>query len=398
MPSCTAVIPARGGSKGLPRKNTLDLAGHPLVAHAILAAKTARHIDAVYVSTDDAEIAAIARRYGAGVIDRPEALSGATASSESAVLHALEELGQRGEPNCELVMMIQCTSPLTIAEDLDGLVETLLHDGSDSAFIAVPFHHFLWRRGEGGAAEGINHEGAKRKRRQDLEPQYLENGAAYVMRTALFRETGERFCGRTSVHVVDASRSLEIDDAVDFARAAATLDELRLDRLVEQLPVDVQALVMDFDGVFTDNTVYVLEDGREAVRASRGDGMGLSMLRATGMPLFILSKERNPVVTARANKLKIECQQSTDDKLPAMMAWLEARGIEPASAVYVGNDVNDLECLRAAGCGVVPSDAHPRALAAADVVLSQPGGGGALRELCDLILARRATAGASGST
>jgi N-acylneuraminate cytidylyltransferase len=388
VPSCTAIIPARGGSRGVPRKNVRDLGGIPLVAHAIRAALEARHVSTVWVSTDDPEIAEVARRYGAGVVERPEALAGSTASSESALVHAVEWLREAGHPVGDLLMMIQCTSPLTTSEDLDGAVEELVASGADSCFLAAPFHHFIWERDADGRARGVNHEGSKRKRRQDLEPQFIENGAAYVMRTDLFMETRERFCGTTVVHVVDAARTLEIDDPVDFVRAEATLRARREGARAGDLPDPLHAVVMDFDGVFTDNHVYVFEDGREAVRADRGDGMGLELLGRLGIPMVILSKERNPVVTARARKLGIECHQSMEKKLPSLRSWLEARGLELAHTVYVGNDVNDLECLRAVGCGVVPADAHPRAREAAQVVLERNGGDGALRELCDLILDR----------
>jgi YrbI family 3-deoxy-D-manno-octulosonate 8-phosphate phosphatase len=391
-PECLAVIPARGGSKGVPRKNVRDLAGKPLVAHTIQAALGAARITRVVVSTDDAEIAAAARRWGAGVVERPAEISGDKATSESAVLHALDSLREQGGYEPELVMLIQCTSPLTTAADLDGLVETLQNERADSAFAAAPFHHFLWRRGPDGAAQGINHEGKKRKRRQDLEPQFLENGAAYVMRTELFRQSHERFCGRTVPFVMDAERTLEIDDPLDFVKAEAVLRARATQTLSMLLPSPLGAVVFDFDGVLTDNRVFVFEDGREAVSCDRGDGLGLTMLRNAGVRMLILSKEQNPVVSARAKKLRIECLQGIDDKPRALSAWLAEHGLAPSSIVYVGNDVNDLECMRLAGCAVAPSDAHSEALRAATYVLALPGGKGAVRELCDAILAARPAA------
>jgi len=385
-PTCLAVIPARGGSKGVPRKNVRDLAGRPLIAHAIGAALAAGRVDRVAVSTDDAEIAAVARYFGAEVIDRPAELAGDTASSESALLHALDVVRDADGVDPELVMMIQCTSPLTTAADLDGAVARLLDAGAESCFSAVPFHHFLWTEGPDGA-EGVHHDGATRKRRQDLErPPLLENGAVYVMRTAAFREAGTRFCGKTVIFEADAARALEIDDPVDFAKAEAVLRHAARDAV--DLPAPPSAVIFDFDGVFTDNGVYVREDGVEAVYCSRGDGMGVGLLRARGVPMLILSKEQNPVVTARAKKLKLECLQGIDDKLPALLAWLDGRGLDPARAIFVGNDVNDLECMRGVGFGACPSDAHDAAKATARLVLSRPGGRGAVRELCDLLVAR----------
>lgn len=384
-PSCVAVIPARGGSKGLPRKNVRELLGKPLIAYAIEAARAARSVTRVVVSTDDAEIAQVARRFGADVFDRPAELATDTASSESVLIHALGTLGEE-EALPDLVMMIQCTSPLTTTDDLDATVARLVEADAQSCFTAAPFHHFLWTEGPDGA-RGVHHDGRTRRRRQDLEAPLLENGAVYVMRTQAFLEEGTRFCGRTVICVTDPARTLEIDDAADFARAEAALRFAQTRSVIAALPTPPSALVFDFDGVFTDNAVYVREDGVESVRCDRGDGLGLGLLRDAGVPLLVLSKERNPVVAARMAKLGLEHLQGVDDKLPRLMAWLESRGLDPAQAIYVGNDVNDLACMRAIGSSVCPSDAHEAAKAAARLVLQRPGGHGAVRELCDLVLA-----------
>lgn len=145
---------------------------------------------------------------------------------------------------------------------------------------------------------------------------------------------------------------------------------------------------MDFDGVFTDNRVMVDQDGREAVLCNRSDGLGLERLKGLGVPLLVLSKERNPVVQARCNKLKIDCLQSIDDKGPALAAWCADRGIALANVIFVGNDINDLPCLEVAGCAVAVADSYDEVLDAADVVLTKPGGHGALRELADALRRR----------
>ncbi|QDU71393.1 3-deoxy-D-manno-octulosonate 8-phosphate phosphatase KdsC [Mucisphaera calidilacus] len=159
---------------------------------------------------------------------------------------------------------------------------------------------------------------------------------------------------------------------------------------VERLPSPVRALICDFDGVLTDNRVIVREDGLESVVCDRSDGLGLQMVRDAGVAVGVLSKERNPVVAARCKKLGIECVQGIDDKLPKLRSWAERLGFGLDSVVYVGNDVNDVACIEASGCGVAVADAYEPALAAADFVLERRGGFGAVRELCDLILARRA--------
>ncbi|WP_428389747.1 KdsC family phosphatase [Mucisphaera sp.] len=161
---------------------------------------------------------------------------------------------------------------------------------------------------------------------------------------------------------------------------------------VERLPIQVKALVCDFDGVLTDNRVIVREDGMEHVVCDRSDGLGLQMLRDLGVHVGVLSKERNPVVQARCTKIGIDCIQGIDDKLPVLKRWAEERSVSLEELVYVGNDVNDVDCLAAAGCGVAVADAYEPAVHASDFLLERSGGYGAVRELCDLILARNAQA------
>jgi len=156
---------------------------------------------------------------------------------------------------------------------------------------------------------------------------------------------------------------------------------------------DIQLLVCDFDGVFTDNRVLTTQEGNEAVFCSRGDGMGLEMLRKSGMSIFVLSKEQNPVVAARCKKLKLECLQGIDDKLPALQKLAKDRGLAPREIAYVGNDTNDLGPLSWVGLPVLVADVHPDVLPklnrADALVLSNEGGKGALREFCDLLLAHK---------
>ena len=223
---CLAVIPARGGSKGIPGKNLRPVAGAPLLAHAIRAARGARSVNRVVVSTDDDAIAAAARAEGADVVRRPAEISGDTASSESALLHTLESLAAEGcRP--ELLVFLQCTSPLTLAEDIDAAVEALRRKGADTAFTATPFHGFVWREEADGNAAGVNHDKAVRLRRQDRPPEFVENGAVYVMKADHFREKKHRFFGRTVMCEMPAERSLDIDGPEDLALADRILSARR---------------------------------------------------------------------------------------------------------------------------------------------------------------------------
>lgn len=385
MTEALAIIPARGGSKGIPRKNVAMLAGKPLIAHTISAALHATLVTRVIVSTDDLEIAEVSRAHGAEVVMRPSELAGDLARSEDALLHVLGELSQSEGYVPDLVVFLQCTSPLTAAADIDGTIERLHTEDADTAHSVIPFHYFLWQDGPGGAG-GLNHDKSFRLMRQQRVPEFLETGSVYVMRTQGFLASGFRFFGKTALHPISVDHWQEIDEPVDFQIAEERMRRLQRSRNSRRLPQPLRALVMDFDGVHTDDRVMVSTSGEETVACSRSDGMGIEMLRKAGLAMTVISKECNAVVAARCAKLQVSCMHGVEDKLSLMREWLEHQGIGLEETIYIGNDINDLACMAIAGCSVAPADAHPAALAQADLVLAAAGGKGALRELADLIL------------
>lgn len=383
MTEVVAVIPARGGSKGVPRKNLRRVGGVPLVARAIAAARATPSVDRVVVSTDDAEIAAVAEEWGAQVIVRPAALSGDEASSESALLHALDVLASSGT-EADILVFLQATSPFIDPSDVETAVALVRAESFDCVFSAIETYGFLWSSDASGTAHGINHDPAIRPRRQDREPHYLETGAFYVMRTKGFRDAGHRFFGRVGVIEVAERSAIEIDSAEQLHLAGAIAPIA--DGVVRNTFTSIAALVTDFDGVHTDDTATVDAEGRESVRVSRSDGMGIAELRRAGIPVLILSTETNPVVSARARKLRVDVRQGVDDKAAALATWAAENDLPLADIVYVGNDINDLVCLELVGWPVAVPDAPPLVLAAARVVLTRTGGHGAVREVADRVL------------
>ena len=207
-----ALIPARGGSKGIPGKNLQTVGGVPLVCRSIRAAQASNGVGRVVVSTDDDCIAAAAEAEGANVIRRPAAIAGDTASSESALLHALDILEQQGPLETELVFL-QCTSPFTTGAQIDEVLAALNPERCNSSFAVTPWHGFLWYTD----GRGINHDPEQpRQRRQDLEPTFLETGSIYAMRVAAFRRCGSRFCPPFSPVVLEEVGP-EIDTPDDLA-------------------------------------------------------------------------------------------------------------------------------------------------------------------------------------
>jgi YrbI family 3-deoxy-D-manno-octulosonate 8-phosphate phosphatase len=397
----TAIIPARGGSQGLPGKNVARVGGVPLITRAVRAALAADRIGRVVVTTDDAEIAEAARAAGAEIVERPAALAGSTATSESALLHALDALdaaaagfetlssvAPRPVGATAVTVFIQATSPFIDPADLDAAVERVASGERDVVFSAAPTHVFLWRE-IGSTAVGVNHEMSHRPRRQDRTPEYAETGAFYVFATDGFRQAGHRFFGLVGVQPVHPDHAIEIDDAADLERARTLAVRIDRDLGPRHPRIDVDALVTDFDGVHTNDTVMVDQLGRESVRVSRSDGHGVARLRAAGIPVLILSAEENPVVGRRAEKLGVECAQGVAAKGEVLRDWAAARGIPLDRIAYLGNDRGDLPALDLVGWPIAVPDAAPEALAAARHVLQSPGGHGAVRELADLILAAR---------
>jgi len=146
----------------------------------------------------------------------------------------------------------------------------------------------------------------------------------------------------------------------------------------------IRLIAFDFDGVFTDDLVYVIQDGSEAVRCFRGDGIGLQKLVCLGIESVIISTETNPVVSVRAAKLKIRCIQGVGDKRAVLEGFVRERGFAMSEVAFVGNDINDLPALRCVGLPIIVKNAHPDVIEHAIYQTSCPGGHGAVREICDL--------------
>lgn len=215
------VIPARGGSKGIPGKNVIPLAGKPLIAHMIRAALNSNSISRLVVSTEDETIATTAATWGAEVIKRPRALSKDDSSSESVLLHALARLEESERYLPDVVVLLQCTAPLTGSWDIDMVVGEMLAEKADSCFAVSPFHGYVWRETEFGDPLLVNRDSEVRRPRQEESPQYIETGSVYAMRTRVFKMEGTRFCGKSTMSI--RALACEIDEPKDLVIAQALL-------------------------------------------------------------------------------------------------------------------------------------------------------------------------------
>lgn len=401
-PEVLAIIPARGGSKGIPRKNIREFAGHPLIAYSIAAARQAETVTRVIVSTDDEEIAAVARRYGAEVpFLRPAELAGDQTLDLPVFQHALTWLAGKEGYRPDLVVQLRPTSPLRPPDLVDRAVKLLLeHPEASSVRGVVPAGqnpHKMWRLDPetGQMRPLLQVEGIPEPYnapRQALPPVYWQTGHIDVIRPEVILELGS-MSGPVILPVhIDPRYTVDIDTLSDWQRyewlALHGGLELVTPSPRRPLPDRPQLVVFDFDGVMTDNRVWTDGSGNELVAASRADGAGIKLLREAGVPVLVLSSETNPCVAARCRKLGIPLIQGQWKKAPQLSQYLAEEGIDPRQVVYVGNDINDLPCFEIAGCAVAVADAEPAVRARADLVLARKGGHGAVRELCELVLER----------
>ena len=396
-----ALIPARGGSKGIPRKNIRLFAGYPLITYSIAAGLQAETVTRVIVSTDDEEIAAVARQFGAEVpFLRPAELAQDKTTDLPVFEHALRWLAENEGCKPDVVVQLRPTSPIHPKDCVDNAVRLLLaHPEADCVRGVVPAGqdpHKMWcidpENGRmiplltvPGIAEPYNAP------RQILPPVYWQTGHIDAIRTTTILQKGSLTGDVIFPLVLDPSYTVDLDTLNDWRRAewAVTFGGLEIvtpGKLRRRMPEQVDLLILDFDGVLTDNRVWTDKDGRELVAASRSDGIGLEALRKAGVDVVVISKETNPVVAARCRKLNLPFVQGIQEKGTALTRLLVERSVDPARAVYLGNDANDLPCFPLVGWAVAVADAWPDVLRQADHVLSRPGGHGAVRELCDLIL------------
>jgi len=403
MTNILALIPARGGSKGIPRKNIRLFAGYPLIAWSIAAAKESELVTRFIVSTDDEEIAAVAREYGAEIpFLRPAELAQDRTTDLPVFEHALKWLEEVEQYRPDIVVQLRPTSPLRPPGMVDDALHILLeHKNADCVRGVVPAGQNpfkMWRfNGEDkplhplleaeGIAEPYNAP------RQVLPPVYWQTGHIDAIRVSTITQKGSLSGDVVYPLVIDPKYTVDIDTLADWAKyeAAAFSGNLKIvspGNKRRPMPEVIKLILCDFDGVVTDNLVLTDENGREAVRASRSDSMHVKTLREKGIEIMILSSEPNPVVQARAKKMGVEAIHGIDmqDKGRVMRELLDRKKIGAENVIYVGNDLNDLPCFEIAGWSVAVADAYPEVIRAADFVLTKTGGHGAIRELCEIVL------------
>ncbi len=396
-----AVIPARGGSKGIPRKNIKLFAGYPLIAYSIQAALNSKYVTRTIVSTDDLEIASVAKEYGAEVpFLRPEEFAQDQTLDFPVFENLLKTLQETERYTPDLVIQLRPTSPIRPINLVDEAIEEILKDLSiDSVRGVVPSGqnpYKMWRIDpQSGYMVGLlNVEGIEEpynSARQALPDTYWQTGHIDVIRTNVIlnqKSMSGKWIKPLHIH---PDFTVDLDKPADWQKAEwqvwyGGLDMVTPGAKRRPIPEQVDLVVFDFDGVMTDDKVYVNQDGVEMVAANRRDGMGISLMHKAGKKMVVLSSEVNPVVSVRCKKLNLPVIQGVEKKADVLRKYLTDNSINPDHVIFIGNDVNDLPCFPLVGCALVVADAHSAALRQADIILQHRGGQGAVREVCDLLL------------
>lgn len=396
-----AVIPARGGSKGIPRKNIKNFVGYPLIAYSIQAAVNSKYVTRTIVSTDDIEIAEVAKNYGAEVpFLRPSKFAQDSSLDFPVFENLLQTLLDNEDYKPNFVIQLRPTSPIRPHNLVDDAIEIMLSDPDiDSVRGVVPSGqnpYKMWKiNPNSGLMEGLltvqGIEEPYNSARQALPDTYWQTGHIDVIRTNVILDQKSMSGKKIKPIHIHPDFTVDLDKPSDWQKAEWQVWYGGLDMVVpgnrrRPLPEKVDLVVFDFDGVMTDDRVFVDQNGVESVAANRRDGMGVSLLGKAGFKMIVLSSEKNPVVEARCKKLKIPSIQGVEEKSSVLRNYLTNHHINPENVIYIGNDVNDLACFSEVGCALVVADAHPAVLRQADIILQHKGGQGAVREVCDLLI------------
>jgi len=224
MTNIVAIIPARGGSKGVFNKNIINFCGKPLIAWTIEQCLQSKYIDTVWVSSDSQEILGVAKKYGAKTIQRPDDIAGDLATSESAWLHAIEIIEESGD--IDLVIAPQVTSPLREIKDIDNAIELFQKERFDSMFSgSIVEDLFFWQKDNNNKLQSVNYDYLNRQRRQDIEEKIIENGSFYIFKPKIIKKYNNRLGGKVGCSRMEFWKMFEIDNLEDVRMCQAMMQE-----------------------------------------------------------------------------------------------------------------------------------------------------------------------------
>lgn len=384
-----AFIPVRGGSKSIPLKNIKPIGGKPLVYWTVRAACSCSYIDKVYVATDSDIIKNTVESFKSGfgkelfskveVISRSAESASDTASTEFVMLEFAKDF------EFDNIVLVQATSPLLQCTDLDKGFEAFNEVGTDSVLSVVRQKRFHWNNDRNGYAFPTNYDVFNRPRRQDFSGYLVENGAFYITSKEDLLKSRNRLSGNIKAIEMNEDTFFEIDEPSDWVIIEALMKKNGI--VAPKEKPDIKMFLTDCDGCLTDGGMYYSENGDELKKFNTRDGMGFALLRKKGIITGIITSESVELNKRRAAKLKLDILETgCKDKLIAIKNISKATGIDLTNICYIGDDINDLDVIKAVGFGCCPADAVSEVKVAADYVAQRVGGSGVIREIVDYIL------------
>lgn len=376
-----AFIPVRGGSKSIPLKNIKIINGKPLIYWTAVAASGCEYIDKVYVATDSDAIRDTVNSLNipkVEVIDRDPATATDTASTESAMLDFASRF------DFDNIVLVQATSPMLTAEDINGGFELYNMPGTDSVLSTVRQKRFNWTNDAEGFASPLNYDYMHRPRRQEFDGYMTENGAFYITSKERLLATGNRISGNIRAYEMPEDTFYEIDEPSDFEIIEGMMQKHRKTPKEEKL---IKLFLTDCDGCLTDGGMYYTPDGDTMKRFNAKDGMGISLLRQSGIITGIITGENSQIVAQRAKKLSMEeVHLGIKDKVSCVKEICTRLGIDMSEVAYLGDDINDVAVMKEVGYAFSVPNAEENVKPYARFISSRCGGYGAVRDVAEEIL------------
>lgn len=376
-----AFIPVRGGSKSIPLKNIKDFCGKPLVYWTVSALQKTAEVDKIVIATDSNQIKQTVCDFGFSkveVYDRKPENAIDIASTESVML---EYISAANLPDDTVFMLVQATSPLTQTKDFSAGLKMYSSGEYDSILTCVRNYRFYWN--DDGTPK--NYDYRNRPRRQDFHGTYMENGAFYINVVKNIKESGNRLSGIIGIYEMPKYTAVEIDEPDDWAILENLMQRHILNKQLE-IP-EIKMFLTDCDGCLTDGGMYYSEKGDELKKFNTKDGMGFKLLREAGIVTGVITGENKDLNKARAKKIKLDIlEQGVEDKLALIKTLCRKYNIALENVAFVGDDINDLEAVKAVGFGCCVANGMSEVKAVAKYVTQAPGGSGAIREVVDFLL------------
>lgn len=384
MKKVIAFIPVRCGSKSIPMKNIQLFCGKPLVYWNLLALQNTKEVTEIHVATDCQAIKTVVLGFGMSkvqVFDRSAENANDTASTESVMLEFLAKMNYALNDS---FLLVQATSPLTETHHFEEALVQYKNENLDSLLTCVPFKRFFWTK-EGTSK---NYDYRNRPRRQDFEAELMENGAFYISSVGSIQASKNRLSGKIGVYEMPEHTLVELDEPSDWVVAESLMKKYVLNR--SNQPKTIKLFATDVDGVLTDAGMYYSENGDELKKFNTHDGMGLSLLRKSGIKTAIITSENTKIVENRAKKLQVDYLYQGKihgGKLAAILEICEKEDITLENVAYIGDDINCFEALSNVGLAACPADAEPEILAIPHILkMTKKGGEGCVREFIRTIM------------